>query len=85
MDRKPTKVERDVYKAVSASLVDFGYPDCTPVMIQDAHETMLRGGTYKDAKHGVVSAFAIAELEKVIEMGIPIEEHSPNPIQKEGE
>lgn len=84
MDRTPTKVERDVYKAISASLVEFGYPDCTPAMIQDAHETMLRGGTYEDAKHGVVSAFAIAELEKVIEMGIPIEEPTTNP-QEGGE
>jgi len=73
MGRTPTKIEREVYKAISASLVEFGYPDCTPAMIEDAHETMLRGGTYEDAKHGIISAFAIEELKKVSEMGIPIE------------
>ena len=48
------------FKAIAASLVDFGYSDCTGEMISDIHAAMVEGK--EELPHGVIGNFASDQL-----------------------
>lgn len=52
------------YEAVAKGLREFGYPDVTAAMIQEAHAAWLAGKTAGQLPHGVIGQFAERDFEK---------------------
>ena len=48
------------FEAIAASLVDFGYSDCTGEMISDIHAAMVEGK--EEIPHGIIGNFAADQL-----------------------
>ena len=45
-------------QTVAKGLVEFGYPDCTPEMIDEVLTAFLEGKRGADLPHGVIGQFA---------------------------
>jgi hypothetical protein len=61
--RKKAPTLTQVYSAIAASLVEFGYPDATAEMVRATHEAMKRGDS--EMPHGIVGMFAQSQLDEI--------------------
>lgn len=70
MARKITKTE--VVNSVSQSLIEFGYPDAKPPMIEAVLDAWISGKREADLPHGVVGRFAESQFEQLEEAGLKL-------------
>lgn len=51
--------------AISHSLVEFGYPDCTPEMIGEIYDDFKAGKRFPELPHGIIGAMAEGQLKEI--------------------
>jgi hypothetical protein len=70
MSKKITKAE--VASVISRSLVEFGYPDCTPEKMTEVIDAYLSGRCGHDLPHDILGNFAERQLDDLAENGIDL-------------
>lgn len=70
MPRQINKAQ--VADAISRSLVEFGYPDCTPAQMTDVIDAYVDGKRGHDLPHDVLGIFAERQLNDLVEIGVDL-------------
>lgn len=65
MNRSITK--QQICDAISRSLVEFGYPDCTPEMIGEIYDEFKAGKRFPDLPHGIIGGMAESQMKEAYE------------------
>lgn len=58
---------RDAFKAIAASLRDFGYPDASAEMASDVYDAIVAGKSGADLPHDIVGRFMESQINEVRE------------------
>jgi hypothetical protein len=61
-------MNKEVFKAIANNLIDFGYPDVTPTMIEEIYIAKKKGK--KKLPHFVIGMFVDSQLNEAIERGL---------------
>jgi 7-cyano-7-deazaguanine synthase in queuosine biosynthesis len=50
------------YKTIAKMLQEFGYPDCTPEMIEETHKAIV---AEQELPHGIIGMFAYCYINEL--------------------